>query len=202
MKYVAGLLSIVVLIYIGFLIHLNFGDCPHVLRRLSSAIRNVKYVPAADIDFDRGGLRMAAEWNGPRGSQAGGSSYKSSDCVRVEQDMYSFSNPIDAEEQFHEWLSSATKVIVTSDVSTGERAVFQNSKEPHFQILSKEKNSVDVYSITSESLEHALLYEKRKAWLKLPSTASVLQPTSHENRAPGRCPLVPAALSLSALQSR
>ncbi len=167
MKYFLLFASGVFVIAIAIGAFMNYRHCPHVLRRLSATIRQTKYIPAADIKFR--GIQMAAYGEGPRGSKIGSSSVVSSDCVMVGWEMYYFPTPIDAEEQFQEWVRSATKVIlITGDPNAVERAELQSIGEEKFRIISKGPNSKEVRLIWSDSLEHALLYEKQEKDARLP----------------------------------
>jgi len=152
------------LLFLGTLVivsaaYLKFQHCPHVFRRFSAAILFQKYVPASDIQFHRN--RMAADGPGPRGSRLGASSVISSDCITITWGIYRFSDPHDADEQFREWVRS-WRVIQVEDSSSRERALLEDPAKRTFYIISKEKNGADILSIWSDSLEHALLYEKQQ----------------------------------------
>ena len=152
----------------GFLWYENFRDCPHVWRRLVRAALFMKYTPASDIRFRRN--RISGYGPGPRGSTVDSSGVEASDCVVVGWGVFRFPTPADAEAQFQDWVHSASKVIeITENDPTGvQRAVLRVGDKSDFRypfnIIFKKKHSTQIHSIWSDSLEHAVRFEKQTKW--------------------------------------
>jgi|SRR5580765_6105023 hypothetical protein len=155
------LIFVISVLLIALACFLQFKNCPHVWRRITATILHKKYVPAADIVFHR--TRMAGYGSGPRGSTQGGSSVTGSDCVTVGWSNYKFPTAHDADEQFQEWVHKATRIVQIEHSNSMDRAVFENSQERQpFHVISKKENSAEIVAIWSDSLEHALLYEREE----------------------------------------
>jgi len=158
MKKLVFVISALLIALPGFL---QFKNCPHILRRIAATILHKQYVPAADIVFHR--TKMAGYGPGPRGSTQGGSSVTGSDCVTVGWSNYRFPTTHDADEQFQEWVHKATRIIQIEHSNNMDRAVFENSQEKQsFHVISRKDNSAEIVAIWSDSLEHALLYEREE----------------------------------------
>ena len=161
-KYLLFSSAVLVLAAVGMFIYLR--HCPHAYRRLVSAVLREKYVPAADIRFRWNGLQ-AYNSQGPHGSTSDSSLLKSSDCVIVEWTIYRFPTASDAQAQFDEWIRAASKILESTagDGPSGPRRAVLRVEDggPDFDIISSQKDSAIIYSIRSNSLEHAALMERQ-----------------------------------------
>ena len=154
--------TVLILAAVGMFLY--FRHCPHAYRRLVSAALREKYVPASDIRFRWNGLQ-AYNSQGPHGSTSDSSLFKSSDCVIVEWTIYRFPTAGDAQVQLDEWIRAASKVLESTagDGPSGLRRAVLRVEDggPDFDIISSQKNSSIIYSIRSNSLEHAALMERQ-----------------------------------------
>jgi hypothetical protein len=156
------------LLLVAVVLFLSFRDCPHLPRRLWRTLLHLKYVPAADIKF-RPKNMTGYNSMGPRGSTSDGSAAESSDCVTVGWAIYRFPTASDAEAQFRDWEHSASKIIEVTgsdNEPSSQKATLEIDDKDDFRyrfnIISMKPNSNSILSIWSKSLEHALLFEKRR----------------------------------------
>jgi len=165
MKLLVMLGSSILAIIIGIILCMELSHCPHILRRWSKEALHRKYIPSGDISFRRN--KIQGYGPGPHGSTVDASSVTSSDCILVGWGVYRFATEVDAEEQFQEWVKSASKIIDirgSQSENKPERSVLQSAGFPsagmqNFVILSKERDSKAISAIWSGSLEHAIMFE-------------------------------------------
>lgn len=108
----------------------------------------------------------AAPPNGSTGSSAiDGQVYQASDCVEVANENYVFTSPGAAEQEVQRRLRTDYRVYEHTKRADGtgvfERAVTQAQAREQYFILRRRGNKIT--AIISESLPHALAYERMQA---------------------------------------
>ena len=176
--YSGVLLAVIALLALVDLVECRDGHPSHILRRLAANAMPGKYVPAEDITFQWAG--MSGSGRGPRNADFDFVMVVSSDCVKVTRELYVFASASDADEQFRDWVRSAFKVVVPAGQSVedkNQRAVLQMERGGGYTILLRDDNSDRVISIHSTSLEHALLFERRRKAIKSEAWPMTAPPT-------------------------
>lgn len=138
----------------------HFHGCKDLGRRLLFGAFSKQYVPGPSVEFRR---LSAGHGQGPRDSDFETFEFRSSDCIKLDSFYNKFLSSEDASQEMKSRIAAASRVLSPISLTPGEdssfveRAVIANGRE--YLVLRKAGNTL--HSIASESLGHALEFEKR-----------------------------------------
>jgi hypothetical protein len=157
-------LSLCLALLVGTALWLSYGDCTSLPKRLYHKIF------LGEKDFIDKAVRFKARGSGtlllPNGRLAGFTTVRASDCVMVTSEADDEGSPLQADQEMERRIREATCVIERAPViygngeGRGERVVLLTQEELKVSIISSRQGDRKLYVIHSESLAHALAYEK------------------------------------------
>jgi hypothetical protein len=148
--------------YTALLLRTKYLSCPHYGRRLAQKILLRKDAADANTEFR---LHMSLTEKGPKGFLVDGYVYQTTDCVAVFSGFYELASPSEAQENIQERVRTSHRVYEHTAQTDAvgnvvlERAVTKVALTGDYFVLRRQGNRI--HEISSESLPHALEFEKR-----------------------------------------